>query len=93
MDDNLSTACTIIVAAALQVICSRELQAHLNDLDQVYCGAGGDAHHGASAEVHIGVFMSAVEPVSDNLLFISICEEVYEVCRDDADKCGHKTLK
>jgi hypothetical protein len=79
--------------SCLQAVCGGELQAHFDDLDWVRYGASGDARDGTSTEVHIGVFVSAVEPVSNNLLSISVREEVYRACGDDADECGHETLE
>ena len=79
--------------SCLQVVRGGELQARLDDPDRVRRGAGGDARDGGGAEVHVGVFASAVEPVGDDLLSVSVREEVYRARGDDADECGHETLE
>jgi len=47
-----------------------------------------DARDGGGAEVHVGVFFSVVESVGDDLLSVSVREEVYRPRRDDVDEGG-----
>ena len=44
-------------------------------------------------EVHLGVFLSAVEWVGDDLISVSVREEVYRPRRDGADEGAHETLE
>ena len=43
--------------------------------------------------MHVGVFLSIVELIRDDLLAVAIREEVYRARWDDTDQCGHETLK
>jgi hypothetical protein len=43
--------------------------------------------------VHVGVFLSVVELVGDDLFTVAVCEEVYGARGDDADERGSEALK
>jgi len=60
-----------------QLVRGGKLQARLDDPDRVRRGARDDACDGGGEEVHVGVFLSAVEPVGDDFLSVSVREEVY----------------
>lgn len=70
-----------------------ELHARFDDPDRIRRCAGGDPRDGSGAEVHVGVFLSAVELVRDDVLSVTVREEVYRARGDDADEGGHETLK
>ena len=43
--------------------------------------------------MHVGVFLSVVELVGDDLFAIAVCEEVYRARGDDANERGPEALE
>jgi len=73
---------------SLLLACPRQkaAEACLDDPDRFRPGARRDACNGGGAEVHVGVFLSVVESVCEDLLSVSVREEVYRPRRDDVDE-------
>ena len=70
-----------------------ELQPRLDDPDWICRGARGDTRDCGSTEVYVGVFLSVVELVGDDLFSVTVREEVYGAGRDDADESGSETFE
>ena len=43
--------------------------------------------------MHVGVFLSVVELVGDDLFTVAVCEEVYGARGDNADEGGPEALE
>ena len=65
-----------------------QLHARLDHPDGVRRAPGDDTRESRRGEVHVRVLAALVERVRDDLLAVSVCEEIDRAGGDDPDECG-----
>lgn len=70
-----------------------ELQPCFDDPDRIRRSARDDACNGGSREMDVGVFLSVVETIGNDLLAVAVGEKVDRACGNNADQCRTETLE
>ena len=70
-----------------------QLQPRFDNPDRVRRGAGEDACNSCRREMDVGVFLSVIEIIGNNLLAVAVGEKVDRTCGNNANQCWTETLE